>query len=139
MPTMLILPWRRTAEPRPDSALLFASRFDSVGLRQGWQLFTGGIRLYVTVLRTPGALGVSMRAHPFRGRYYTMSLWKDEESLLAFARGLAHSNAVARMALLGPPRGVLASRPADSRRPTWKDTLRWLATLKVSDAMRFGP
>jgi hypothetical protein len=131
MPTMLALPWRRTDEPRPEVALLFASRFDGAGLRQGWRLFTGGIRLSQAVLRAPGALGVSVHADPFRGRYYTLSLWKDEESLLAFARDRAHGDAVASMAELGPARGVLASRPADPQRPTWPDTLRWLATLEA--------
>jgi hypothetical protein len=82
MPTMLVLPWRRTHEPRPENALLFASRYDSTGLRQAWRLFTGGIRLRSAVLRAPGALGVSARAHPFGGRYYTLSLWKDQHSLL---------------------------------------------------------
>ena len=115
VPTMLVLPWRRTDEPRPENALLFASRFDSTGLRQGWRLFTGGIRLRRAVLRAPGALGVSVRAHPFRGRYYTLSLWKDEESLLAFAHSPVHRNAVASMAGLGLTRGVLASRAAGPR------------------------
>jgi hypothetical protein len=134
MPTMLVLPWRWTDESRPDSPLLFASRFDSSGFRQGWRLLTGGIRLRRAVLRAPGALGVSLRAHPFRGSYYTLSLWRDEKSLMAFARGGEHAGAVARMAQLGPPRGVLASRPADLRRPKWPDALRWLATLDGGDA-----
>jgi hypothetical protein len=127
---MLVLPWRRTDEPRPENALLFASRFDSTGLRQGWRLFTGGIRLRRAVLRAPGALGVSVRAHPFRGRYYTLSLWKDQDSLLAFAHSPVHRNAVSSIAELGLTRGVLASRDADPRqRPAWRDTMRWLATL----------
>jgi hypothetical protein len=130
MPTMLVLPWRRTGEPRPEKAILFASRFDSTGLRQGWRLFTGGIRLRNAVLRAPGALGVSLRAYPFSGRYYTMSLWKDERSLLAFAHDRAHQGAVASMTELGTPRGVLASRPADPHRPSWPDALRWLATME---------
>ena len=130
VPTMLLLPWQRTVEPRPENALLFASRFDSTGLRQGWRLFTGGIRLRRAVLRAPGALGVSVRAHPFSGHYYTLSLWKDQQSLLAFAHGPAHRNAVASMAELGPARGLLVSRDADpQQRPTWRDTMRWLAAL----------
>jgi hypothetical protein len=125
---MLVLPWRRTDEPRPENAVLFASRFDSTGLCQGWRLFTGGIWLRRAVLRAPGALGVSLRAHPFSGRYYTVSLWRDRESLLAFAHGPAHTSAVTKMAELGPGRGVLASRDADpGERPTWRDTVRWLA------------
>jgi hypothetical protein len=125
---MLVLPWQRTKEPRPANALLFASRFDGTGLRQGWRLFAGGIRLRGAVLRAPGALGVSVRAHPVSGRYYTVSLWKDQESLLAFARSPAHRNAVASMTALGPARGVLVSRDAQPRqRPAWPDTMRWLA------------
>jgi hypothetical protein len=130
MLTMLVLPWQRTDEPRPENALLFASRFHSTGLRQGWRLFTGGIRLRRAVLRAPGALGVSVRAHPFSGRYYTLSLWKDQESLLAFAHNPAHRNAATSMAGLGLARGVLVSRDADPRqRPTWRDAMRWLAAL----------
>jgi hypothetical protein len=131
MLTMLVLPWQRTDESRPENALLFASRFDSTGLRQGWRLFTGGIRLRRAVLRAPGALGVSVRAHPFSGRYYTLSLWKDQESLLAFALDPVHRNAVASMAELGSTQGVLASRDTDLRQvPAWRDTMRWLATLE---------
>jgi quinol monooxygenase YgiN len=127
-PTLLVLPWQRTREPRPKNAVLFASRFDGSGLRQGWRLFAGGIRLRAAVLRAPGALGVSVRAHPISGRYYTVSLWKDRESLLAFARSPAHRNAVAAMTGLGPARGVLVSRDAQPRqRPAWRDTMRWLA------------
>jgi hypothetical protein len=132
MPTMLVLPWLWTGQPRPENALLFASRFDSTGIRQGWRLFTGGIRLYVAVLRAPGALGVSLRAHPVSGRYYTLSLWKDQQSLVAFAHDPAHTAAVASMTELGPARGVLASRDADPRqRPVWRDATRWLATLDL--------
>jgi hypothetical protein len=128
VPTMLVLPWRRTNEPRPQTALLFASRFDGTGLRQGWRLFAGGIRLRRAVLRAPGALGVSVRAHPFTGRYYTLSLWKDQHSLLAFTHDPAHRNAVAGLTALGPARGVLISRDAHPRqRPAWSDTIRWLA------------
>jgi hypothetical protein len=130
MPTMLIVPWRWTEGPRPENALLFASRFDATGLRQRWRLLNAGIRLRREVLRAPGALGVSIRAYPLSGRYYTLSLWNDEQSLLAFAHDPAHRDAVALMAELGPPRGVLASRPADSRRPSWADALTWLGTLE---------
>ncbi len=130
MPTMLVLPWRWTGRSRPENPLLFASRFDGTGLRAGWQLLTGGIRLRRAVLRAPGALGVSLRAHPFRGRYYTVSLWQDQQSLRAFAHGPAHQRAVRGLAELGPVGGVLVSRPAGPQRPTWPDTVRWLTALE---------
>lgn len=129
MITMLILPWRWTGgEPRPQNTLIFASRFDGPGLRQGWRLFTAGVRLRRAVLGAPGALGVSLRVHPLQGRYYTLSMWRDQQSLLAFAQGPAHQRAIRGVTELGPVQGVLVSRDADThQRPAWRDTMRWLA------------
>jgi hypothetical protein len=130
MPAMLALPWRSSDEPRPETAVLFASRFDGGGFRRGWRLVIGAMRLRRAVLAAPGALGVSVRAYPIQGRYYTLSLWRDQVSLLAFANSPAHRRAVASLAELGPARGVLASRDADPRaRPAWRETIRWLTAL----------
>jgi hypothetical protein len=128
MVTMLILPWRWAKEPRPQNALVFASMFDGPGLRRGWRVFTAGVRLRRAVLGAPGALGVSLRAHPLQGRYYTLSMWRDQQSLLAFAHGPAHRRAIRSVAELGPAGQVLVSRDASTQqRPTWRDTMRWLA------------
>jgi len=130
MPTMFVLPWRWSAGPRPARALVFASRFDGTGLRRGWRLLTGGVMLSQAVLGAPGALGVSVRAYPIQGRYYTLSMWRDQESLMAFAHGPAHRRAVRGVAELGPVQGILVSRDADPRqRPTWRDTMRWVTAL----------
>lgn len=130
MPTMLALPWRWSGAPRPRNALVFASRFDGAGFRQGWRLLIGGVRLRREVLGSRGALGVSLRAHPIQGRYYTLSMWQDQESLMAFAHGPAHRRAVRGVADLGPVQGVLVSRDADpQQRPTWRDITRWLTAL----------
>ena len=130
MPTILVLPWRWSGAPRPPQALVFASRFDGTGFRRGWRLLIGGMRLYLAVPGAPGALGVSLRAHPIQGRYYTLSMWRDQESLMSFAHGPAHRRAVRGVAELGPVQGVLVSRDADPRhRPAWRDTKRWLTAV----------
>jgi hypothetical protein len=130
MPTILVLPWRWSGAARPRNALVFASRFDGAGFRQGWRLLIGGIRLRQAVLASPGALGVSLLAHPIQGRYYTLSMWQDQDSLMAFAHGPAHRRAVRGMTELGPVQGVLVSRDADPQiRPTWRDTTSWLTAL----------
>lgn len=126
MPTMFTLPWRWTPRPRPAQVVVFASRFDDTGPRAGWRLFWGGIRLRRVVLRSPGALGVSLRAHPLKGRYYTLSMWDDEAALLKFARDDAHRSAVQSITEIGPVQGVLLSCKADNRRPRWTETLRWI-------------
>lgn len=130
MPTMLVLPWFWSGAPRPPEALVFASRLDGTGFRRGWRLLIGGMRLYLAVLGAPGALGVSVRAHPIQGRYYTLSMWRDQESLMSFAHGPAHRRAVRGVRQLGPVRGVLVSRDAHpQQRPTWRDTKHWLTTV----------
>ena len=134
MPTVFTTPWQWTSQPRPERALVFASRFDGAGRRARWRLFVGGLRLRRAVLASPGALGVGLRAHPLRGHYYTVSMWADEQTLLAFARSQDHRRAVRSIAALGPIRGVLISRAADSRRPPgWRETTRWV------DATEPGP
>jgi len=130
VPTIFTLPWRWTEQARPVSTVVFASRFDSTGLRAGWRLFVGGIRLGDAVLRSPGALGVSVRAHPLKSRYYSMSMWEDEASLLAFAHSADHQAAVRHLTELGTVAGVLLSYESDAQRPRWRETLRWLATAE---------
>jgi hypothetical protein len=139
VPTMFTLPWRWTGKNRPEPTVVFASRFDGAGLRARWRLFVGGIRLRRAVRRSPGALGVSLRAHPFKGVFYTLSMWEDEASLLAFAGGADHQAAVRQVGGLGPVQGILLSRPADGGRPRWKDTLRWLADAEPGPYHRDAP
>jgi len=130
MPIALTLPWRWCDDRRPPAGLLFASRFDGAGFRRGWRLLAGGMRLRRAVLRAPGALGASVRAYPVQGRYYTLSLWRDQDSLLAFARDPAHRQAVRSLTGLGPAQGVLASRDGDPRRrPRWPDAISWVTAL----------
>jgi hypothetical protein len=131
MPTMFIIPWRRTRAPRPEHAVIFGSRFDGAGIRSGWLLFIGGLRLRRAVLRAPGALGVTVRAHALQGRYYTLSMWQDADSLLAFAHGPAHQAMVRRLAEISPTQGLLISRDIEPpQRPNWRDTMSWLATIE---------
>lgn len=130
MPTMFTLPWRWTKAARPERTVVFASRFDAKGLKARWVLFTAGIGLCRAVLASPGALGVSLRAHPIAGRYYTLSMWEDEASLLAFAHGADHREAVRRITELGPVSGILISREDHGARPRWNDILRWVASAE---------
>jgi len=139
-PTMFVVPWRWTGARRSDHALLFASRFDAKGLRARWLLFRGGLRMRREVLSAPGALGVGLRAHPVRGRFYTLSMWQDEASLLLFARAPKHQGVVGAMRRLGPVQGALVSRDADTARPpSWRYTIEWLASATPGPYRPAGP
>jgi hypothetical protein len=126
MPTVLTLPWRWTSQTRPERVLLFASRFDASGLRGRWRLLVGGMRLRNAVLSSRDALGVSLRTQPFAGRFYTLSMWRDESSLLAFAHDEAHRSAVRSVSRLGTVSGVLVSREAEPVKPCWREVVAWV-------------
>jgi hypothetical protein len=128
MPTLFTLPWRWSQAARPERAVIFVSRFDAKGLKARWVLFAAGIRMRRAVLASPGALGVSLRAHPVAGCYYTLSMWREEADLLSFAHSADHREAVRRISELGPVSGVLTSRHDDCVRPRWRDILGWVNT-----------
>ena len=126
MPTLFTVPWQWTKASRPEHTVIFVSRFDAKGLRARWVLGLAGVGLRRAVLASPGALGVSLRAHPLSGRYYTLSMWQDETSLLRFADGPEHGAVVRRIRELGPASGLLVSRQGDGSRPRWSHILRWI-------------
>jgi heme-degrading monooxygenase HmoA len=127
VPTIFTLPWRWARRPQAERALLFASRFDAVGVKDRWRLLVGGMRLRRYAIQSPGALGVGLRAHLVAGRFYTVSMWSDEASLLAFARSEEHRTAIRSITELGPVHGVLISREVQSGRPRWRETLKWVS------------
>ena len=130
------LPWigRRRAE-QAGSVLVFASRFDSRGPGSARALFTGGMRIWLTALRSPGVLGASLWARPLRGKYYTLSAWESEEALRAFAHSGAHRRGVKALYATGEVDGVLSSWWEDAG--TWRP--RWTDAVRRADAATPGP
>lgn len=88
------IPWTvnsSTAKPEPDQpAFLMASRFD---LKQHWRtpaFFLSALRVFQQARRSPGLLGVSLRAHPLSKSYLTLSAWTGEPALREFMRANPH-------------------------------------------------
>jgi heme-degrading monooxygenase HmoA len=119
------IPWLGRRRPKGGQVLVFASRFDSHNPRSAWALFTGGMRIWLTAVRSPGSFGASLWAKPIRGRYYTLSAWESEEMLRAFAHGRPHRRGVKALYAAGNVDGVLISwwEDADGWRPRWKDAI----------------
>lgn len=126
------MPWRWRERPTKERVLVFASRFDGQGNGGGrrskgaLRLMRHSLRIRKQVLRTPGAIGVSLYARPIRGEYYTVSAWQDEASLMAFARTGAHRAGVRDLYAHGNVNGVLISwwADADNWQPSWDDAIR---------------
>jgi hypothetical protein len=92
------IPW--TSIPSRDAgatALVMASRFQ---LRTAWRspvFLVHSLRLWRQARRSPGSLGVSLRADPLKGTFWTLSAWTDRTALYGYARTDPHGRIMKRI------------------------------------------
>jgi len=90
------LPWtapdaaRGTDAAPTGQVVVFASRFVLTSRRHTFRFLRYATRIRAQVLRSPGALGLSLIAQPMRRTYWTLSAWRDQESLDTFVRTPPH-------------------------------------------------
>jgi len=82
------LPWGAAGRATADGtdAFVMASKFE---LTSGWRtpaFLAQAIRAWRQARRSPGVLGVTLRAQPLRLSYWTLSAWTGKDALDAFAR-----------------------------------------------------
>jgi quinol monooxygenase YgiN len=78
-------------------AVAMASRFVLTSRRHTAAMLRHALRVRRAALASPGALGVSLVAHPLRGEYWTLSAWVDRPALDAFVRNPVHRAAMAAL------------------------------------------
>jgi hypothetical protein len=85
------VPWTTIGRaPAGHDAQVMASRFL---LRSAWrspQFLVFSLRILRQARTSQGILGVSLRAYPLRGTFWTLSAWTDEAALGTFARTDPH-------------------------------------------------
>jgi hypothetical protein len=85
------LPWiasRQAADGK--DAFVMGSRFELSSARRSPAFLLQSMRIWRQARRAPGMLGVSLRAHPVSGVFWTLSAWTDETALREFARTDPH-------------------------------------------------
>lgn len=88
---MMTVPWRTTADAAlATTAVAQVSRLELRRARDIPAFLLTALRLRRAVLRTPGALGVSLRAQPSRRTFWTLSSWRDTDAIAAFTRSPEH-------------------------------------------------
>ena len=100
------------------------------------------LRVWRQARRAPGLLGVSLRAHPVSGVFWTLSAWVDEPSLREFARADPHRTIMKRarpwtksstFRFWTVPAGKLT--PA----PLWADAVARITTSSPDDGQGVRP
>jgi hypothetical protein len=92
------LPWSTpgTASSGQD-AYVMASRFELTSAWRSPAFLVQAMRARRQARRSPGVVGVSLRAQPLRRAYWTLSAWTDEAALMAFARAEPHRTIMRRV------------------------------------------
>jgi hypothetical protein len=94
------IPWSTPAAarvPAGQDIVILGSRFE---LTSAWRspAFLGyALRIWLQARRSPGIMGVSLRAQPLRATFWTLSAWSSQAALRDFARADPHRSIVARV------------------------------------------
>jgi len=121
-------PWKTVTALDPAAEyLVLASSIPPKSILSTWKLFRGSRAVRRQLLATDGVLGFSMLAEPLRKNYATLSVWRDEAALDAFARAHPHDELMAELAAaMGPTKFVRWTIRGSDGRPSWSEALEQL-------------
>jgi len=118
-------PWKSVSplEPGNDYVVL-ASSIPPLSRSSTWRLFRGASAVRKQLADTPGVVGFSLLARPWRKQYATLSVWTDEPSLSAFAAAQPHGQLMSQLsAEMGPTKFVRWTIRGSDGPPSWSDAL----------------
>jgi hypothetical protein len=91
------LPWTKGRAVVPDGeATIMASRFQLTSRLTSVPFLLAALGIRRQALGSPGLIGTSLRAHPLRGEFWTLSAWTDEAALREFVGKDPHHTTMAR-------------------------------------------
>jgi quinol monooxygenase YgiN len=117
--------WKSVAalDPAADY-LVLASSIPPKSVASTWRLFRGSQAVRRQLLATDGVMGFSMLAEPLRKHYATLSVWRDEAALDAFARAHPHVRLMAELApAMDATKFARWTISGAVGRPSWADAL----------------
>lgn len=125
MPT---IPWIKVESPTAPEALVMASRFEVTSLRQVPGFLLAAMRVWRQALKSPGALGVSLKAQPFKRTFWTLSAWTDKAAINGYATTEPHKSTMrGKRAVMKDSTFVFWTTPAHDLPITWDEAHRRIA------------
>jgi hypothetical protein len=124
--------WKWVAKVEPDvDYLVLASSIPPLRYGSTWALFSGSRVVRRQLASTDGVMGFALLAEPVRKRYATLSVWRDEEALAAFAGAEPHRQLMAHLApQMAPTTFVRWTVPGRSAPPSWAEALTRLGGVE---------
>ncbi|GAA3217300.1 DUF3291 domain-containing protein [Actinocorallia longicatena] len=122
MPT---IPWITVEQPSSAEVLVMASRLEVKALHQVPGFLLASMRLLLQARRSPGALGVSLKAEPFARTFWTLSAWTDQKAVNAYAAAEPHRSTMrAKRAVMKDSTFVFWTAPATGLPLSWEEAHR---------------
>lgn len=123
---MVTLPWRSVNRAEPKEHCLIVLSYLPLGR---WRHIAGFLlrtaRIAAQLRQSPGMLGFSLRAELAKKRFWTLSAWRDEASLLDFVHAGPHARAMVELApQMGATRFLRWALEGSQLPPGWEDALR---------------
>jgi hypothetical protein len=121
--------WTALGVLDPDTDYLaLATSIPPKSITSTWSMFTGARTVRRQLSTTDGVLGFSLLAEPIRKHYATLSVWRDDAALDAFAATEPHARLMAELAAaMDEPKFVRWSFSGRDDVPSWAEALRRLA------------
>ena len=122
-------PWKWTSTVEPEREyLVLASSIPPQSRRSTFRLFRGPSTVRKQLANTDGVIGFSLLARPLAKQHATLSVWRDEAALAAFARTEPHRELMTKLSPeMGPTKFVRWTMRGSAGRPSWDDALQRLS------------
>ncbi|MFE3022915.1 hypothetical protein [Nocardia tengchongensis] len=125
MPT---LPWTTVGTPTTPEVQCMASRLEVKSLRHAPGFLISSLSLWWQARRSPGALGVALKAEMFKGTFWTYSAWDDKSAIYTYARTEPHKSTVERKRkVMQEATFVFFKAPANELPLPWPEIRRRIA------------
>ena len=104
-----------------------------------WRLFRGASTVRNQLAVTDGVIGFALLACPLAKQYATLSLWRDEDALAAFAGAEPHRGLMSELSPeMGPTKFVRWTMRGADGRPSWRDALQRLSWSSSHDLQQIA-
>ncbi|MEV0248850.1 hypothetical protein AB0H76_19765 [Nocardia sp. NPDC050712] len=125
MPT---LPWKTVTPPTTAEVQCMASRLEITSVRHAPGFLLASLRLWRQALRSPGVLGVALKADMLNGTFWTYSAWTDKSAIYAYARAEPHRSTIERKRkVMREATFVFFDAPAAELPLSWEEIRRRIA------------
>ncbi|WP_194819960.1 DUF3291 domain-containing protein [Nocardia sp. XZ_19_385] len=136
MPT---IPWITVTTPTTPEVQCMASRLEVKSVRDAPGFLISSLKLWRQARRSPGVLGVALKAEILKGTFWTYSAWTDKSAIYAYAAAEPHKSTVERKRkVMREATFVFFDAPADELPVSWDEIGRRIAEERDSARSRQG-